>query len=68
MLAHSLAKALSIAFFCGAAAFTATWVRQRQLSAPERSGRPAGMTPLWAGVTAFIGALLGIAVAQGLPA
>lgn len=67
MLEHPLAKAVAIAFFCGALAFTATWVRQRQVPAAERSGHPVQLTPLGAGLTAMIGALIGIAVTRGWP-
>jgi hypothetical protein len=62
---HPLAKTVLVALFCGAAACTGTWIRRRQSSPHDRTTRPAGLTPAWAGATAILGALLGIAVLQG---
>jgi len=62
MLSHPLAMALAVAFFCGALAATATWVRQRRQPDTLRPG----VTALGAGLVTMIGALIGIAIAQAL--
>lgn len=67
MLEHPLVKAAVITIFCGAVAFAATWVRQRQIPAADRTTRPTGLSPLGAGLTAMIGALLGITLFRGWP-
>jgi hypothetical protein len=62
---HPLAKTIVVALFCGVTAFTATWIRRRQSTSRNRPAARSGLTPALAGVTALIGALLGIAVLQG---
>lgn len=62
---HPFAKTAVVALFCGAAAYTGTWIRRRQTPPHGRTARTSGLTPAWAGATAILGALLGIAVLQG---